>query len=230
MALRRSTKPRHKFRSYTLEGVSRELLNESKNDLAYSLINTRQRSAEGRRELLDYCLQDALLPARIIARELMLSELIEQARVIGVPMILLVRRGQTARLRAVIMRDCAKHSELIYTLNADDRRVISERGKYAGALVIEPQRGLHTRLVGILDYKSLYPSIMEEINSCPSTELPIDELDTRIVTLGLDRKRDVFVVTDHKTNTDIAAFVRPHIRLGNCPFYHSFTHSFFSFV
>jgi DNA polymerase delta subunit 1 len=45
-------------------------------------------------------------------------------------------------------------------------------GKFEGAVVLEPTRGYFTTPVTILDFASLYPSIMMAHNLCYSTLVP----------------------------------------------------------
>jgi DNA polymerase delta subunit 1 len=45
-------------------------------------------------------------------------------------------------------------------------------GKYEGAVVLEPTRGYFTTPVAVLDFASLYPSIMMAHNLCYSTLIP----------------------------------------------------------
>ena len=45
-------------------------------------------------------------------------------------------------------------------------------GKYEGAVVLEPTRGYYTTPVAVLDFASLYPSIMMAHNLCYSTLIP----------------------------------------------------------
>ncbi|KAL3229057.1 DNA polymerase alpha catalytic subunit A [Nakaseomyces bracarensis] len=45
----------------------------------------------------------------------------------------------------------------------------SKKSKYQGGLVFEPEKGLHTNYVLVMDFNSLYPSIIQEFNICFTT-------------------------------------------------------------
>ncbi|EJS42033.1 pol1p [Saccharomyces arboricola H-6] len=97
----------------------------------------------------------------------------------------------------------------------------SKKAKYQGGLVFEPEKGLHKNYVLVMDFNSLYPSIIQEFNICFTTvdrnKEDIDELSNvppsevsqgvlpRLLANLVDRRREVKKVM--KTETD------PHKRV-----------------
>ena len=130
----------------------------------HSIISDLQNQNEyTRRRLAIYCIKDAYLPLRLMTKLDCLFMTTEISRVCGVPLSYLFTRGQQIKVASQLYRKAQQLGFLIPTDKA------SNEGKYEGAVVIEPTRGYFQDPVAVLDFASLYPSIMMAHNLCYST-------------------------------------------------------------
>uniref|UniRef100_A0A8D2IPF1 DNA polymerase n=1 Tax=Varanus komodoensis TaxID=61221 RepID=A0A8D2IPF1_VARKO len=156
----------YKLRSYTLNAVSYHFLQEQKEDVQHSIITDLQNGTDqSRRRLAVYCLKDAYLPLRLLEKLMCVINYMEMARVTGVPLGYLLARGQQIKVVSQLLRQAMKQNLVMPVVK-------SEGGEdYAGATVIEPQKGYYDVPIATLDFSSLYPSIMMAHNLCYTTLL-----------------------------------------------------------
>jgi len=197
------------LRSYTLDDVSREILGADvgKENVKHTQITGLfNGSPEDRALLAKYCLKDAYLPTALITKEKLDIRNVEMARVTTVPLSLLMTRGQTIKVLVQIYRRAREQGYLIPYVDKSKQK---NEGKYTGATVLKAKRGYYQEPVVVLDFSSLYPSIMMAHNLCYSTWLRQGKQEA--VMLGLDPQKDC-EVSPHGD-----WFVRKHVREGLLP-------------
>lgn len=164
----------HKLRSYKLDEVAYKFLGERKDDVHHTEIASlfEEGGPAGRARLAHYCAQDALLPLRLSDKLVTVVQLVEMARVTGVPMDVLLTRGQQIKVFTQILHEARDANIIVPYVPVDP-----SDEKYKGATVIDPKRGYYTRPICTLDFASLYPSIMLAHNLCYTTMLTREQAD-----------------------------------------------------
>ena len=176
----------HHLRSYTLNSVCAEFLNEQKEDVHHTMITELYNGTpESRRRLAVYCLKDAYLPQRLMDKLMCLVNYTEMARVTGVPFNYLLARGQQVKFISQLFRKALEKDLVIPNLKNE-----SSDDQYEGATVIEPIRGYYDVPVATLDFASLYPSIIQAHNLCYTTLLTNKAM---VEKLGFKKDEDYIV-------------------------------------
>lgn len=198
----------HKLRSYTLNSVANEFLNQSKVDLKYSDIPVFMREATGRWWLAVYCLADVRLPYLLYKKLHMDVNYIQQAHVAHVTPRMYLGRGQSIRILTSIIFYVSKHKMGIHfpTAPSDRGKPSGEpEEKYQGATVCDQASGYYgpDAPVAVLDFESLYPSIMQEANLCYTTAISLAEIKRLGYVKGEDYTQltptsACFVTTKHR--------------------------------
>jgi DNA polymerase elongation subunit (family B) len=179
----------YKPRSYKLDWVSRHFLDEGKTGLKYKEIPAKYAgSDEDRAELDEYCLADAVLPFKMAMHCHDMTQLVEMARVCGVPLKFLTDKGMQARVFGQILRKTRERGMAVPWLktpgmlgegagggDAKKRDDYTRKIGYRGATVIDPKPGCYTTekdgVTVCLDFASLYPACMRAKNLCYTTVL-----------------------------------------------------------
>ena len=166
----------HKLESYSLNKVSEVFLGEHKIDMpAKELFRLwRIGDPESKKKIAEYCVQDTALPAKILVKLGILSNMIEMSKATHVPMEWLLPRGQQIKCFSQILKYIRKRSMLCPATSFGERKV----DKFEGATVLPPLRGAYVNdIVSCLDFASLYPSIMRAENLCHSTLVTESKFD-----------------------------------------------------
>ena len=109
------------------------------------------------------------------------------ARVTGVPINFLLKRGQQIKVVSQLLRKARRQG---YIMPSEKVKNSAPEIGFEGAYVLDPIPGFYDQPIATLDFASLYPSIMRAHNLCYTTLVNKCELDR----LGLTDK-DVFITS-----------------------------------
>ncbi len=166
----------HRMMRYDLDSVSKELLGEGKDDVKYDEMKELW-NAGGKKlqEFVDYCEKDADLALRLLIEKSLLDKFFELAKTSRL-VLSDCFGGQTQRVSNMLLYEF-KQRDFVFPQKPsgsemEKRNKRRKKAALKGGLVLEPDKGLHTEsCIAVLDFKSLYPSIMSTYNICPTTLL-----------------------------------------------------------
>ncbi len=166
--------PWTKFHRYDLNTVAKALLNEEKHDVEYSEMPALWNGPrEELMKFIEYARKDAELSLRLVLEKRMLDKFLELSKLSGV-LLQDAFGGQSQRIEIMLLHEFKNRNYVMPTKpsKAEMARRVKERDKQGlqGATVLEPKKGLHSDgCTLVLDFKSLYPSLMRAYNISPDT-------------------------------------------------------------
>lgn len=161
------------LKQYTLRNAAKELLGAEKLEIPFLEMEAYWKdSGERLEKFIEYARRDAELALAFLLKLRLIDKYIALARTSGTLLQDILDGGQTQMVENIILREYMKHSRVLPskpTGEVFDER-FEEGEELAGGEVLEPKKGLLENIV-ILDYKSLYPTIMMAHNLCYTTEV-----------------------------------------------------------
>ena len=156
------------LKRYDLNSVGKELLGEEKEDVKKSEIGKLWRgSREDVERLGKYCVQDSVLAMNLLLKRNLLDKYTALAKISGSVLNDILGGGETQRIENYLLSEFNREGFVIPTKQKRER---SSNGgdTLKGGFVLEPKKGLHS-MVLVLDFKSMYPSLIRSYNICPTT-------------------------------------------------------------
>ena len=173
----------YSLKRYTLRNVAKELLDREKLDVAPSEMEEYWNdSGEKLLKFIDYARRDSELAMELFLKLQLLDKHIAIAQVSGSLLQEVVDGGQTSMVDNLLLREYGKQDRVIPPKPSDELVAMRNRSSEGlkGGEVLEPKRGLLENVV-ILDYKSLYPTIMMAHNLCYTTVVEQDRPDAETI-------------------------------------------------
>ncbi|KAL7267714.1 DNA polymerase zeta [Rhizina undulata] len=155
--------------SYTMENVVFHFLNKRIPHYSFqTLTNWYQNGNERmRHKVLKYYVSRTEMNLEILEKEGTITRTSEQARLLGIDFYSVFGRGSQFKVESLMFRIAKPENFMLVSPSKD--QVGSQSAAECLPLVMEPKSDFYTSPVVVLDFQSLYPSLMIAYNYCYST-------------------------------------------------------------
>ncbi|XP_056166139.1 DNA polymerase zeta catalytic subunit isoform X2 [Syzygium oleosum] len=210
-----------KHNMYTVEAVAEVVLRRKIPSFQHKVLTKWFSSGPGRARYrcLEYTIERAKLNVEIINQLDLVNRTAELARVFGIDFFSVLSRGSQYRVESMFLR--LAHTQNYIAISPGNQQVASQPAMECLPLVMEPESGFYADPVIVLDFQSLYPSMIIAYNLCFCTCLG-KVVPSKANTLGVASfTADQHVLQDLKDQILLTPngvmYVPPKVRKGILP-------------
>ncbi|KAL1216430.1 DNA polymerase zeta catalytic subunit [Cardamine amara subsp. amara] len=155
-----------KLNMYTIEAVSEAVLRQKIPLIPYKVLTEWFSSgpAGARYRCIEYVTRRAKLNLEILSQLDMINRTSELARVFGIDFFSVLSRGSQYRVESMLLR--LAHTQNYLAISPGNQQVASQPAMECVPLVMEPESAFYDDPVIVLDFQSLYPSMIIAYNLC----------------------------------------------------------------
>ncbi|OMO68819.1 hypothetical protein CCACVL1_19807 [Corchorus capsularis] len=173
-----------KLNMYTVEAVAESVLRRKIPSIPYKVLTKWFSSgpAQARYRCIKYVVERTKLNLEIVNQLDMINRTSELARVFGIDFFSVLSRGSQFRVESMFLR--LAHTQNYLAISPGNQQVASQPAMECLPLVMEPESGFYADPVVVLDFQSLYPSMIIAYNLCFCTCLG-KIVNSKVNTLGV---------------------------------------------
>lgn len=155
-----------KLNMYTIESVADAVLRKKIPSIPSKVLTKWFSSGPGhaRYRCMEYVLERAKLNFQIMNQLDLINRTSELARVFGIDFFSVLSRGSQFRVESMFLR--LAHTQNYIAISPGSQQVAYQPAMECQPLVMEPESGFYTDPVVVLDFQSLYPSMIIAYNLC----------------------------------------------------------------
>lgn len=172
---------------YSLDFVSGKLLNEKKEDVrVHQIVKYWRGSQDDYEKLVKYSIRDSVLAMMLFKKLSLIDKYVALSKVSGTLLQDAMASGEATRIENYLLREFNKAGFVLPVRPKQEEVATRDSRKKAelkGGFVLEPVKELHSNVV-VLDFKSMYPSIIRTFNICPTTLVTDKDVKNPIKTKG----------------------------------------------
>ncbi|SCU95819.1 LAMI_0F03928g1_1 [Lachancea mirantina] len=157
---------------YTLENLAFHVLHERLPHFSFKDLSALWKSADDITSLvtvISYWRKRVEVDLRLLQNQQTIPQTVEQARLLGIDFYSVFYRGSQFKVESVLARLCKSEHFLLSSPSKWDVR--NQKALECIPMVMEPESAFYKSPLVVLDFQSLYPSIMIAYNYCYSTIL-----------------------------------------------------------
>ncbi|KAF7014170.1 hypothetical protein CFC21_028190 [Triticum aestivum] len=210
-----------KLNNYSLEAVADEVLRRKVPLVPNKTLNRwfATGPGRGRHRCIEYVNSRAMLNLEIINQLDLVNRTSELARVFGIDFFSVLSRGSQFRVESMLLR--LAHTQNYLAISPGNQQVASQPAMECMPLVMEPESAFYSDPVLVLDFQSLYPSMIIAYNLCYSTCLG-KVFPSKSSVLGVSSySADPHTIADLKNQLILTPngvlYVQPGVRKGVVP-------------
>ncbi|XP_047064420.1 DNA polymerase zeta catalytic subunit-like [Lolium rigidum] len=210
-----------KLNNYSLEAVADEVLRRKVPLVPTKTLNRwfATGPGRGRHRCIEYVNSRAMLNLEIINQLDLVNRTSELARVFGIDFFSVLSRGSQFRVESMLLR--LAHTQNYLAISPGNQQVATQPAMECLPLVMEPESAFYSDPVLVLDFQSLYPSMIIAYNLCYSTCLG-KVFPSKSSVLGVSSySADAQTIADLKNQLLLTPngvlFVQPEVRKGVVP-------------
>lgn len=189
---------------YTMENIVYHTLKRRVPHYAFADLTRWYKSSRPRENIrvIDYYLTRVRLDLEILESNELVPRTSEQARLLGVDFYSVFARGSQFKVESLMFRLAKPENFLL--VSPSRKQVGSQNALECLPLVMEPQSAFYPDPVLVLDFQSLYPSVMIAYNYCYSTFLG------RVVSW---QGRNKMGFTDYQRQQGLLELLKDHVNI-----------------
>lgn len=166
---------------YSIENLAYELLDERIPQFSFQTLTQLWKDNQhpsSVQTLINYWITRVRLNIRLLQKQDYIARIVEQARLTGIDFYSVYYRGSQYKVESILFRLCKQEGYL--PLSPSKKQVKNQRALECVPLVMEPESAFYKSPIVVLDFQSLYPSIVIAYNLCYSTMIGrVRDLDFR---------------------------------------------------
>ncbi|GKV20699.1 hypothetical protein SLEP1_g30785 [Rubroshorea leprosula] len=155
-----------KLNMYSIEAVAESVLRRKVPSIPYKVLTKWFLSgpARARYRCIEYVIERAKLNLQMMDQLDMINRTSELAHIFGIDFFSVLSRGSQYRVESMFLR--LAHTQNYLAISPGKQQVASQPAMECLPLVMEPESGFYADPVVVLDFQSLYPSMIIAYNLC----------------------------------------------------------------